>query len=653
MKRLFVLWSMCIIFCGNMILAKTVDVKSPSGTLRVSIELNDKICYSVYAGDDVLLKDCSLALDLGTEVLGESPKLRSTKRGKIEEKIKREIPIKNALVANHCNTLRLNFSGNYAVEFRVFDTGVAYRFITNKKKDIEVMGEDFTINFPDSYMAHISKTSGFKTSYENPYTHVKTTDYKASDEMSYFPVLLETTHGYNILISEADLYDYPCMFVKSTGENGLTSVFPKYPLEFGEDGDRSVKILKEADYIAKTSGMRSFPWRFFVISKDACDIAENEMSFVLSSAPGVTDEWNWVKPGQVSWEWWNGASPYGPDVNFEAGFNQDTYKYFIDFAAKNKIPYILMDEGWALSTRDPYTPNPKVNVHEIIRYGKEKGVGVLLWLTWLTVENHFELFKTFSEWGVAGVKIDFMDRSDQWMVNYYERVAQEAAKYKLVVDFHGSFKPAGLERKYPNVLSYEGVRGMEQMGGCYPDNTLYLPFMRNAVGPMDYTPGAMISMQPEVYHSERPNSASIGTRAYQMALYVIFESGIQMLADNPTMYYKNQECTDFIASVPVTWDETKVLQAKIGEYIITARRKGNDWFIGAICNGKEPVREFELSLDFLESGKDFQLTSFEDGINSGRQAMDYRKKTATVKQSDKIKIKMVRNGGWTGRLSSM
>ena len=312
-----------------------------------------------------------------------------------------------------------------------------------------------------------------------------------------------------------------------------------------------------------------------------------------------------------------------------------------------------MDEGWALSTRDPYTPNPRVNVHEIIRYGKEKGVGVLLWLTWLTVENHFELFKTFSEWGVAGVKIDFMDRSDQWMVNYYEKVAKEAAKYKLIVDFHGSFKPAGLERKYPNVLSYEGVRGMEQMGGCYPDNTLYLPFMRNAVGAMDYTPGAMISMQPEVYHSERPNSASIGTRAYQMALYVIFESGIQMLADNPTMYYRNQECTDFIASVPVVWDETKVLEAKVGEYIITARRKGNDWFIGAICNGKESVREFDLPLDFLENGKNYQLTSFEDGINAGRQAMDYRKKTSTVKQSDKIKIKMVRNGGWTGCLSPM
>ena len=309
-----------------------------------------------------------------------------------------------------------------------------------------------------------------------------------------------------------------------------------------------------------------------------------------------------------------------------------------------------MDEGWALDTRDPYTPNPKVNVHEIIRYGKEKGVGVLLWLTWLTVENHFDVFKTFSDWGVAGIKIDFMDRSDQWMVNYYERVAKEAAKYHLLIDFHGAFKPAGLEYRYPNILSYEGVRGMEQMGGCYPDNSLYLPFMRNAVGAIDYTPGAMISMQPEVYRSERPNSASIGTRAYQLALYVVFESGVQMLADNPTLYYRNPDCTEFITKVPVTWDEIKVLDAKIGEYVVLARRKGDKWFIGAICNGKEKTRTFTLSFDFLDKHKTYRMISFEDGINADRQAMDYRRKEREVSSSDKLDITLVRNGGWAAVL---
>ena len=323
-----------------------------------------------------------------------------------------------------------------------------------------------------------------------------------------------------------------------------------------------------------------------------------------------------------------------------------TYNYYIYFASKYGISYILMDEGWAQSTRDPFTPNPNVDVHELIRYGKEKNVGIVLWLTWLTVENHMDLFKTFAEWGVKGVKIDFMDRSDQWMVNYYERVAEEAARYKLFVDFHGSFKPAGLEYKYPNVLSYEGVRGMEQMGGCTPDNSIYYPFLRNALGPMDYTPGAMNNFQPNVYRADRPNSGSIGTRAYQLALYVLFESGLQMLADNPTLYYRNADCTEFITRVPTTWDETVALAAEVGEVAVVAKRKGDKWFIGGMTNNKQDVREMEICLDFLNNGKNYKMTSFKDGINAGRQAMDYRRDESSVKKNDVIKIKMARNGGF-------
>jgi hypothetical protein len=628
---------------------KNVELKSPDGSLIVDIQLKDKIYYSIYAGSELLLKDCSMSLDLKDEVLGRSPKLRNIKRNSVDETVKREIPLKNAEVRNHYNVLRMDMAGDYSVEFRAYDNGVAYRFITNKKGKREVLDEEYSINFPDSYLAHLSQTESFKTSCEVPYTHVKTTEYKNVDQMSYFPVLLETNNGYNILISEADLYDYPCMFIKSSGNNGFRSVFPKCPLEFGEDGDRSVKILREADYIAKTSGSRNFPWRFFVISNDVRDIVSNEMVYNLSSPCELVD-YSWIKPGQVSWEWWSGATPYGPDVNFVSGYNLDTYKYFIDFAARYGIPYILMDEGWALSTQDPYTPNPQVNVHEIVRYGKEKGVGVLLWLTWLTVEKHFDLFKTFSEWGISGIKIDFMDRSDQWMVNFYERVVKAAAENHLVIDFHGAFKPAGLERRYPNLLSYEGVRGMEYMGNCIPENSLYFPFIRNAVGPMDYTPGAMISMQPESYKAERPNAASIGTRAYQLALYVVFESAIQMLADNPTLYYRNQDCTEFITSVPVTWDKTEVLDAKVGEYVVIARNKNGKWYVGAICNGKETRRELTIDFSFLKGSKEYRMTSFEDGINAGNQAMDYRKKESIVKSGDKIKIELARNGGWAAVL---
>ncbi|MCO6149701.1 glycoside hydrolase family 97 protein [Flavobacterium sp. NRK1] len=627
---------------------KKFEVISPDGSIKIAITLSDKIYYSLLVENKVLMSDGFLGLNLRNKVLGANPKLLSSKTGHITEIIKPAVPLKFSSVSNDYNYLMLNFKGSYSVEFRVFNDGIAYRFITSEKGDIEVINEDFAINFPDNYLLHLQQPDGFKTSSEEAYTHIESKDWKAADKMSTLPVLIETKKQYKMLISESDLSDYPGMFLKGTSA-GVVATFPKVPLEFGPDGDRSLKILKEADYIAKTKGTRNFPWRYFVITKDDRQLIENTMTLKLAPKSELKDA-AWIKPGQASWEWWNDASPYGPDVNFVSGYNLDTYKYYIDFASKFGIRYIIMDEGWAMSTTDPYTPNPKVDLKELIRYGKEKKVGIVLWLTWLTVDRNMELFKTFNEWGIAGVKIDFMDRSDQVMVNYYENVIKEAAKHQLFVDFHGAFKPSGLEYKYPNLISYEGVRGMERMNECTPDNSVYYPFIRNAVGPMDYTPGAMLSMQPEVYISERPNSASIGTRAYQLALYVVFESGIQMLADNPTLYYRNLDCTEFITSVPTTWDETKALSAKAGELAVVAKRKGDKWFIGAITNGKETERNLTINFDFLAKGKTYTMTYFEDGINAGRQAMDYRKKTRQIKKGDTITIKMVRNGGWAAKL---
>ncbi|MFV0467581.1 MAG: glycoside hydrolase family 97 protein [Dysgonomonas sp.] len=629
--------------------AQAIDLKSPDGTIKVSINISDKIYYSVACDGSILLPDNFLQLNLNGEILGQNPKLSGKKQTSVANELRPVVPLKFSTVENKYNQLTLNFKGDYSVEFRAYDEGIAYRFVTRKKGDVEVKDETVGINFPSDYYLHLQQPSGFKTAYEEVYSHVESKNWKSSDKMAVLPLLIDTRKNYKILVSESDLFDYPCLFLKSNGNNGVTSAFPKVPLEFGADGDRSLKILKEADYIAKTTGNRSYPWRYFVIAKDDRQLLENTMTLKLAPSNKLANT-SWIKPGQVSWEWWNDASPYGPDVNFVAGYNLETYKYYIDFASKFGIDYIIMDEGWAKSTEDPYTPNPKVDVHELIRYGKEKNVGIILWLTWLAVENNKDVFKTFSEWGIKGVKIDFMDRSDQWMVNYYERIAKEAAKYNILVDFHGSFKPAGLEYAYPNVISYEGVRGMEQMGGAFPDNSLYMPFIRNAVGPMDYTPGAMISMQPNVYCSNRPNSASIGTRAYQMALFVVFESGVQMLADNPTLYYRNEDCTEFITQVPTTWDETKALSAEVGQYVVVAKRKGDKWFIGAIANGKEQERSFTLDLGFLNDGRNYEMTSFEDGINAGRQAMDYRKKISQVKKGDKITIKMVKNGGWTAIL---
>lgn len=642
--RKYLLLSMFLCLVSLLHAQNKFELVSPNGEIKVSFNLSDKIYYNIDYNGEVLLKDNFLQLILKNQVLGQNPKLRRQKRTSIDEQLTPVVPLKYSKVNNRYNQLLLTFK-DYSVEFRAFDDGIAYRFITSQKGDVEVMGEEFAINFPSDYLLHLQQPGGFKTSCEEPYTHIQSNTWKPEDKMAILPALIDTKKDYKILISESDLTDYPCMFLKGTGANGIVSTFPKTPLAFAEDGDRSLKITEEADYIAKTKGTRNYPWRYFVISKNDKQLIENTMTYRLAEKNQLQDV-SWIKPGQVSWEWWNDASPYGPDVNFVSGYNLETYKYYIDFASKFGIPYIIMDEGWAKSTRDPYTPNPKVNLHELIRYGKEKNVGIVLWLTWLTVENNFDLFKTFNEWGVKGLKIDFMDRSDQWMVNYYERVAREAAKHNLFVDFHGSFKPAGLEYKYPNVLSYEGVRGMENMGGCYPDNSLYLPFMRNAVGPMDYTPGAMISMQPNVYRSERPNSASIGTRAYQLALFVVFESGLQMLADNPTLYYRNEDCTRFITQVPVTWDETVALEAKAGEYVIVAKRKGDKWFIGGITNNGEKEREFTIKLDFLNKDRSYQMTSFEDGINAGRQAMDYRCKSSQVKAGEQLTVKMVRNGGF-------
>lgn len=644
MKKFFTLLAAMLIACSaSYAKPDHYTLLSPDESLRVEIQLNHTITYSLYSSDHLLLKDCSISLQLADIRLGLMPKVRKAERGSIDEIINRIVHTKNSTTRNHCNTLTLTFDGGYGVEFRAYDEGVAYRLLLNQKQDVvDILGEECTINFADDFKAHMSTTWKFRTGCEEPYKHTTTKNYGYRDEMAYMPLLLEAPTGEKILFSDANVIDYPRIFLRSTGENGMTSLFPKFPTKLEEEWDRSLKILEEADYIARTSGKRALPWRMFVVAKDDKALLEQELLFCLSDANELEDS-SWIRPGKVAWDWWNQWQVYG--VDFRAGRNTDTYKYFIDFAAKYGIEYIILDEGWSRTTRDPFHFNPEVNVPELIEYGKSKGVGIILWLVWLTVENNFTLFETFAEWGVAGVKVDFMDRSDQWMVNYYERVAKEAAKHKLLVDFHGSFPPTGLERRYPNVISYEGVLGLEQNERCKPENSIYLPFIRNAVGGMDFTPGAMLSVQPHDNRSTFSVAMASSTRAYQMALYVVFESGIQMLADSPTRYLNEPECTEYIASVPVLWDESVVLDAKVGEYVVIARRSGDKWFVGAITN--QFGREIDIDLSFLGEGK-YTLTSFEDGINADRVAIDYKKRTSEVDSQSKIHIKMVNNGGWCG-----
>lgn len=641
MKKQLLTTCILLLACLKLYSAE-IDLSSPDKRIKISVNVKEKISYSVSFNGESFLNNSYLQLNLDQLKLGANAKLLKKTLSSVNSSSGPVVPLKNSTVSNQYNLLRLDFKGDFSVEFRAYNDGIAYRFITNKRDSISITSEDVHIAFSNKVKVAYLETAGFKTAYEILYRQNELGKVDKS-KMSVLPMLFDNGK-YKALFSEADLYDYPCLFVKATDDQTIEATFPKAPLAFGEDGDRSKKILKEANYIAKTVGKRSFPWRFLVITDKDEQLAANEMVYKLST-PNQLKDTQWIKPGQVTWEWWHNAYVYG--VDFKSGYNQDTYKYYIDFAAKFGIPYIIMDEGWAKTTLNPFEPNPTINLQELIAYGKSKNVKIVLWFTWLAVENNFNIFETLERWGIAGVKIDFMDRSDQWMVNYYTRVAKEAAKHHILVDFHGAFKPAGLEVAYPNVLSYEGVVGMEQnIGGglATPNNNLFLPFLRNAVGPMDYTPGAMRSAHKKDYKPSWVNTMSIGTRAHQLAMYIVFESGFQMLADNPFNYLREPETTSFITSVPVTWDETKVLDGRVGEYIVKAKRKGEKWFIGAM--GNDQTHDLKAKVSFLKPGINYQITLIQDGINADFQAMDFKKIIKPIKAGEIIDIKMVKDGGY-------
>ena len=623
---------------------KHISASSPDGQTTVCVTLSDRIYYDVQSHGETVLQQCHVGMTLSDRVLGEKPSLKGKQVKAVKETITPIHPLKFSQVDNNYTLLTLRFAGNYSVEWRVYDDGVAYRFVTRLPGMVDVMSEDATWQLTQAAPIVMQQPGGFKTSNEEAYTTVRSDEWKPEDRMAELPILV-LGEKQKMLFSEFDLFDYPGLFLKSQGNNTFAGIQPPCPLEYEDDGDRRQKILKQADYIARTEGTRSFPWRYVLITQEDGKLAESTMPTRLAPASVIGDA-SWVGVGQTCWDWLNGI-PYGPDVTFKGGINLETYKYFIDFAERNKVKYILMDEGWALNTRDPFHTNPEVHLPEIIAYGKSKGVGVILWLPWLTVEHHMDLFKQFADWGIVGVKIDFMDRQDQWMVNFLERVAVEAAKNHIFVDFHGAFHPSGLDYKYPNILTFEGVRGMEFNGNCRPDNSLWLPFMRTAVGPMDYTPGSMLCYQPELHHGNRPICAGVGTKAYNMALFVLFESNLQMLMDNPCRYDMWPDCRDFLVSVPVNWDETRVLAAEAGQYIVTAKRKGDEWFIGAITNSTP--RELTVSLDFLPAGS-HRMVSFADGINADRMAMDYVSAESDVDAGTQLALKLARNGGFTARI---
>ena len=632
------------------VFGKIYQLNSPDGKINVNIKIDRQITWSAsYENKPVILPGViSLTID-DQQVLGDQPKVISTKQKTIKQEIHPVVPTKFKTITDYCNELTIQFKGKYTLVFRAYDDGVAYRFITDIPKQIKVYGEETYFAFPDKSIVYFPEEKSFISHYERLY-RITEIDSIAKDQFCSLPVLISTEDGIKVLVTEADLHDYPNMFLFGTGSHALIAGFPKVPLEIkpGRYAVRDMIITKEADYIAITDGCRSFPWRVFIITDDDCKLVESTLVFKLSRSLAL-EETAWIRTGKVAWDWWNAWNIYG--VDFRAGINTETYKYYIDFASKYGIEYIILDEGWS-NTTDLFDIIPEINLQEIILYGKEKNVGVILWTLWKPLDDNLDqALDQFAEWGAKGIKVDFMQLADQDMVNFYERIAREAAKRKLIVDFHGAFKPSGLRRAYPNVLTYEGVKGLENSKWSdliTPGHDVTLPFTRMVAGPMDYTPGAMVNALKNNFHPFFTRPMSQGTRCHQIAMYVVYESPLQMLADNPSNYLKEHECTDFIAKIPVTWDDTKVLNAKIGEYIVIARKKENTWYIGAMTDWE--AREFELVFNFLEEGI-YDIEIMEDGINADRYASDYKKITGEITRDSQMKIKLAKGGGWAAVIS--
>ncbi len=632
--------------------AKEYTLQSPDKKTTIIVNITDKITWSLRHGDELLVQPSTIALLLNHKIQpGVNPVLIKNQITSTNNIITADVPVKSKSIINHFNELKLDFKGGYTLYFRAYDDGIAYRFETNLKETaIEVTGETADFNFADNNRVFWPQEENkeFLSHFESLYKDTILSAFNATQHAA-LPMLLSSKSGLKMLVSEADLYDYPNLFLFGTGDKNLTAGFPKVIAESKPVRDRGIRITKLAPYIAKTSGQRKYPWRTIAICKEDKDLLVNNLTYKLSTS-SVIENTAWIKPGKVAWDWWNDNNIYG--VDFKAGINTATYKYYIDFASAYGLEYIMLDEGWTRTTTDLLNPAKDINIQEIIEYGNSKNVGVWLWTLWEPLDKDMDnILAQYAKWGAKGIKVDFMARAEQYMVNFYERTAATAAKYKIMVDLHGAYKPVGLNRKYPNVLTYEGVRGAENnkwSTEITPTHNLTLPFIRMAAGPMDYTPGAMINATKKNFSIVYSAPMSMGTRAHQVAMYVMYESPLQMLADNPSNYLKDSLCTRFISRIPTLWDKTIALEGKVGEYALIARKNGNNWYISGMTDWN--ARTFKTALTFLD-GKQYKMDVLSDGINASRHAADYKLSSSVVSAGESIEIKMEKGGGWSAILT--
>lgn len=650
-KRIIAIALTALLGTSALAAVKNHKLTSPDGRISVVVTSGNGLSWSVSMDGKQLLAPSavSVTIDDGS-VYGEGKLKRAETRS-----VSREISTalyKKSLVEDKYNELTFTFS-DCRVVFRAYDSGVAYRFISRSRHDFKVLSEKAEFRFAQDWPAYVPYTSVFNSSFEKQYTLTELSEFD-SRSMSILPMMVKASDGIRMNIMESSLYDYPGMYLRrGDGLLELRGTFAAYPEKVAQGGHNSLQgiVGSRRDYIAYCSAEEKFPWRIIAIGDDRA-MADCDLVWLLGEDPAEGSDWDWVKPGKVAWEWWNGWNVKG--VDFKAGINNDTYKFYIDFAAEYGIEYVILDEGWSVKgAADLMKVVPEIDIKELVDYAAARNVGIILWAGYWAFDRDMEnICRHYSSLGVKGFKIDFMDRDDQMMVAFHSRAAATAAKYRLLVDFHGTYKPSGLSRTWPNVLNYEGVFGCEQMKWCKSDvnQPLYdvlMPFIRQCAGPVDYTQGAMNNAARGHFRANYSEPMSMGTRCHQLAEYMVFDSPLCMLCDTPINYRREPECTRFIASVPTVWDETRVLDGRVGECIVTARRKGDEWYVGGICSWK--AINLKIDLGFLGDGL-WTAEIFRDGVNASRNGTDYIREIRTVEAGSSFGVEMAPGGGVAMRL---
>lgn len=654
MKRLFTFLLLAALTAASA-QARSYQVKSPDGKTVITVEAGTQLSWSVSHNGHPILVPSAISMTVAGKVIGENPIVRSARTEKVKGSVTAPFWRQAHIVENY-NQLTLTLKDGWSVVFRAYDgEGVAYRFVSSTVKQGEtVMAEQAEFNFSGDYTAYVpystgGKTNPFKTSFESRYEVAPLSRFR-SDELAFSPLLVCLDNGLRVAVTDVDIEAYPGMFLGKGAGTALKGVFASLPLRVKETPTRGQVIVESrtedlavirAD--ASKKAPRCFPWRALAIAESDAGLPQNNLVYLLASPSRVQDI-SWIRPGKVAWDWWNNWNITG--VDFEAGINTETYKYYIDFAAANGIEYVVLDEGWS-EPLDILKIKPSIDLKELCRYAAEKHVDLILWAVSFVLDKDLEeACRVYSAMGIKGFKVDFMDRDDQTIPEQLYRIAETAARHRLLLDFHGMYKPAGMNRTWPNVLNFEGVWGLEQMKWSSDDMVEYdvtFPFIRMLSGPVDYTQGAMRNVLRREYAPNYSNPVSQGTRARQVAEYIVFDSPLVMLCDNPSAYMKEQQTTDFITAIPTVWDQTCVLQGKIGEYIVTARRSGNCWYVGGMTNWN--ARDITLDLGGLVQGQ-HDAVLFRDGVNATRNATDYAVEALQVRGTEPLRVHLAPGGGF-------